>query len=73
MFDSGGAITPAGSYTMNWTFGTSGPWSVLGVSIAPVAASGPTNLKSLDTNVKANIKSYNGNLLANIKSIDGNS
>ncbi len=38
----------------------------------PVAAAGPSNLKSLDGNTKANIKSYNGNLLANIKSIAGN-
>jgi len=35
-------------------------------------ASGPSNLKSLDTNLKANIKSYNTNLIANIKSIDTN-
>ncbi len=35
-------------------------------------ASGPTNLKSLDTNVKANIKSYNTNPIANIKSINTN-
>lgn len=35
-------------------------------------ASGPANLKSLDTNLKANIKSYNTNLIANIKSIDTN-
>lgn len=37
------------------------------------AAAGPSNLKSLDGNLKANIKSVNGNLLANIKSMDGNS
>lgn len=43
-------------------------------SISPnyATASGPANLKSLDTNVKANIKSYNTNLLANIKSINTN-
>lgn len=35
-------------------------------------ASGPANLKSLDSNVKANIKSYNSNVIANIKSIDSN-
>lgn len=35
-------------------------------------AAGPTNLKSLDTNVKANIKSYNTNLIANVKSINTN-
>lgn len=36
------------------------------------APSGPTNLKTLDTNVKANIKTYNTNVLANIKSINTN-
>jgi len=36
------------------------------------SASGPANLKSLDTNDKANIKSYNTNVLANIKSINTN-
>lgn len=36
-------------------------------------AVGPTNLKSLDGNVKANIKSFSGNAIANIKSIAGNS
>jgi len=36
------------------------------------SVSGPTNLKSLDTNLKANIKSYNTNVLANIKSINTN-
>lgn len=35
-------------------------------------ASGPTNLKTLDTNVKANIKAYNTNVLANIKSVNTN-
>lgn len=35
-------------------------------------AAGPSNLKSLNTNVKANIKSYNTNVLANIKSINTN-
>jgi hypothetical protein len=39
----------------------------------PFAASGPTNLKSLNTNVKANIKSYNTNVIANVKSINTNS
>lgn len=42
------------------------------IVINPVAASGPTNLKSLDTNVKANIKSYNTNVIANVKSINTN-
>jgi hypothetical protein len=40
------------------------PWAV--------AAAGPTNLKSYNTNLKANIKSIDGNLIANIKSLDTN-
>lgn len=35
-------------------------------------ASGPANLKSYNTNLKANIKSINGNLIANIKSLNTN-
>lgn len=42
------------------------------VSFDPVAAAGPANLKSLDTNTKSNIKSYNTNLIANVKSINTN-
>ena len=37
-----------------------------------VTASGPANLKSLNTNLKANIKSINTNLIANVKSLDTN-
>jgi hypothetical protein len=33
-------------------------------------ASGPANLKSYNTNLKANIKSINTNLIANVKSLD---
>lgn len=40
--------------------------------VAYSCSTGPSNLKSLDTNVKANIKSYNTNALANIKSINTN-
>jgi hypothetical protein len=35
-------------------------------------ASGPANLKSYNTNLKANIKSINTNLLANVKKLDTN-
>lgn len=71
--DSNGTVsTGSQGLTGQRGSGTSGmQGSVL--SIAPVAASGPTNLKSLDGNVAANIKSYCGNLIANIKSISGNS
>jgi len=36
------------------------------------AASGPSNLKSYNTNLKANIKTINTNPIANIKSLDTN-
>lgn len=35
-------------------------------------ATGPANLKSYNTNLKANIKSINTNLIANVKSLDTN-
>jgi hypothetical protein len=73
--DSNAAITPAGSSSI--VLALSGESSRLTgtimASFAPVSASGPTNLKSLNTNVKANIKSYNTNVIANVKSINGNS
>jgi hypothetical protein len=42
------------------------------VVVHSASASGPSNLKSYNTNLKANIKSYNTNLIANIKSINTN-
>ncbi len=44
----------------------------LTVTYTAGGASGPANLKSYDTNLKANIKSYNTNLIANIKSMNTN-
>ena len=44
----------------------------VGATAGAVCATGPANLKSLDTNLKANIKSYNTNLIANVKSINTN-
>ena len=71
-FDSNGTIA-TGSFTMGWSIAsTIGQGTVL-CAFKPVAsASGPTNLKSLDTNVKANLKSYNTNIIANVKSINTN-
>ena len=66
--------TTAGSASFTWTFsGSSGNNASQVVALEPVSTpSGPANLKSLDSNLKANIKSYNSNLIANIKSIDSN-
>jgi hypothetical protein len=66
--DSGGALTPAGSYglTVNYS-GT----SYLGVvAFAPVSASA-SKIKSADGLLLANIKSSNGVAIANIKSSSG--
>lgn len=67
--DSNGVASPT---ALNFSLGSSGSYALIGVAIAPSASSGPTNLKSLDTNVKSNIKSYNTNVIANIKSINTN-
>lgn len=76
------AATNEGTCDSNGTVGTGSQslienggvdsYGMVIVSIAPFTASGPSNLKSFDTNVKSNIKSYNTNLIANIKSIDTN-
>lgn len=71
--DSNAAITPAGATTITANgAGGSGEWDAIYSSMSPATASGPANLKSLDTNVKANIKSYNTNVIANVKSINTN-
>jgi hypothetical protein len=72
LFDSNAArASGSNNLQYTWTGSTTTYW-IMG-SIAPSAsASGPANLKSLDTNLKANIKSWNTNLIANIKSINTN-
>lgn len=69
-FDSNGARS-TGSNSLEYTMSSGTYYNVL-VSFAPATAAGPTNLKSLDTNLKANIKSWNTNAIANIKSINTN-
>lgn len=62
-----------GSNNLAWSFGTSETcYWIIGAVAPSASASGPANLKSLNTNIKANIKSYNTNLIANIKSINTN-
>ena len=71
-YDSGGAITPAGSRTLNISYdGTESNAVMAGAIIAP-AVSGPANMKALNTNVKANIKTINTNAIANVKSFNTN-
>lgn len=71
LFDTN--TTVSGSTTMGTASTVSGGTNIFAISIAPVAAAGPTNLKSYDGNLKANIKSIAENLIANVKSLSGNS
>ena len=62
-----------GSNALAWSYGTTETCYRIIAAIAPSAsASGPANLKSLNTNLKANIKSINGNPIANVKSLNTN-
>lgn len=71
--DSNASVGTAGAGKSMQFTAASGTTAGGMIALKPAAgASGPANLKSLDTNVKANIKSYNTNVLANIKSIDTN-
>jgi hypothetical protein len=65
----GGSQSYLGFYTADQAGTTNDPKLVV---THAAAASGPANLKSLNTNLKANIKSYNTNLIANVKSINTN-
>ena len=59
--------------TVDWSWASTGSFAIgAAIEIKAGAASGPANLKSLNTNAAANIKSYNSNLVANIKSINTN-
>lgn len=67
------AKTPAGTQTMSQNSSASTIWGIVAASFAPsIPASGPANLKSYNTNLKANIKSIDGNLIANVKSLNTN-
>lgn len=71
--DSNGTITNGVGYTQTVTStGCAQNHVLIQVIIEAEPVSGPANLKSLDTNLKANINSYNTNVLANIKSINTN-
>lgn len=68
--DTNAAQTPAGAFSMNWTFATA-KFNAVYFSIAPALA-GPANLKTYNTNVKSNVKRINTNVIANVKSLDTN-
>lgn len=72
--DSNGTVS-AGAYGMTWVSKMSptadSDFSVIGAAFAP-AASGPTNVKTYNTNVIANIKTINTNVIANVKTLDTN-
>lgn len=71
MGDSNSAVTPAGSKTLIFDNATANQTAVI-VSFAPAVASGPTNLKTYNTNVKANIKTIDTNPIANVKTLNTN-
>lgn len=70
LYDGNAAKTPAGSDTIQCTGGA--PTVSLGVTISPSVATGPANLKSYNTNLKATIKSIDTNVIANVKSLNTN-
>jgi hypothetical protein len=47
-------------------------WNTSGSFEFALAAAGPANLKSYNTNLKANIKTMNTNPIANVKTFDTN-
>lgn len=69
-FDNNAAITPAGSNSIVSSWSGSAPSAMVGATFKPVAAAGPANWKTYNTNAKANIKTLNTNTLANIKTYD---
>ena len=71
MIRSTSAKSPAGSFSMSVNLTGSLLGGLIAVGINP-PATGPANLKSYNTNLKANIKSIDTNLIANIKSINTN-
>lgn len=68
VFDSNGAVTPAGSFTMTQT-GSGSKGGVI-VSFAPATAA-TSQIKSADGVVLANIKSWDGVAIASVKSASG--
>jgi len=70
LFDSNGAITPAGSKSFVYNInGTHGGRGVI-MSIPPLA-SGPTNVKTWDGISLSSVKTIDDIAIASIKSIDG--
>lgn len=67
---SAGSAGPK-TISLNWPV-TNGNANLCYVAFRELAAAGPANLKSLNTNLKANIKSTNTNLIANVKSLNTN-
>ena len=53
-------------------FNSSGQYCFLDYIVVSSAVSGPANVKTYNTNLKANIKSINTNLIANVKSLNTN-
>lgn len=72
--DSGPIASPgATTSALTMTGGTrTGDWAMIQVSLAPVAAVGPANVKTFDgVTQSTGIKTYMGVTVANTKSVDG--
>lgn len=69
--DSNGTVS-TGSQSFTLSGSPNAHWSYIAVSIAPVPASGPSNLKTYNTNAAANIKTIDTNAIANVKTLDTN-
>lgn len=69
-WDSGGALSPAGSYSLSITNSTA--WRGIVIAIAPEPASGPTGVKTFDgVTQSTGIKTYLGVAVASVKSVNG--
>lgn len=70
-FITGGLATAGNTGNTTGTLANSSVQGLVTLSIEPLS-SGPANLKTYNTNLKANIKSINTNLIANVKSLNTN-
>lgn len=70
MADSNSAITPAGSYTMNFTQSVDDNRGQQVASFAPLVT-GPVNVKTVDGLAIASVKTVDGLAVASVKTING--
>lgn len=66
-FDSGSAVSPAGSKTLNFVSSASNRWAEVILSIAPFSSS----IKTINGLARASVKTINGLAIASVKSFNG--